>query len=94
MPAAVAVHHEQLSTGSDARRRIVEFSRNRDLYVRKHHGRLTAFTVRALTAWAYALRAIGATVLPGHNAKRYRLHARYSLFPSRGEGIREAATTE
>ena len=30
VPAARVVHHEQLSTGVSARRRIVEFSRNRD----------------------------------------------------------------
>ena len=94
VPEAKVIHREQLSSGGDARRRIVEFSRNRDLYMRKHHGRLAAFTVRALTAWAYALRAIAATLLPGRDAERYRLHARYSLFPSSGEGIRETATTE
>ena len=33
-------------------RRIVEFARNRDTYVRKHHGRLAALAVRALTAWS------------------------------------------
>jgi hypothetical protein len=94
VPSAKVIHREQLSSGADAERRIVEFSRNRDLYMRKHHGRLAAFTVRALTAWAYALRAIAATLLPGRDAERYRLHARYSLFPSSGEGIRETATTE
>ena len=37
VPAAVAVHHEQLSTGKVPERRIVELSRNRDRYMRKHH---------------------------------------------------------
>ena len=37
-PDAVAVHHEQLSTGGVPERRIVEFARNRDRYMRKHHG--------------------------------------------------------
>ena len=39
VPAAEAVHHDQLTTDlRRARRRIVEFHRNRDLYMRKHHG--------------------------------------------------------
>ncbi len=37
VPSAVAIHHEQLSTGAVPERRIVELSRNRDLYMRKHH---------------------------------------------------------
>ena len=37
VPQAVAVHHEQLSTGKVPERRIVELSRNRDRYMRKHH---------------------------------------------------------
>jgi GT2 family glycosyltransferase len=86
---AQAIHHEQLGTG--ATRRIVEFHRNRDRYMRKHHGRLQAAVVRVLTAWAYALRALAAVFMPGHDAARYRLHAVQALFPSRGEGIREAA---
>jgi GT2 family glycosyltransferase len=89
---AEAVHHEQLSTDlASASRRIVEFHRNRDRYMRKHHGRAQAFVVRLLTAWAYALRALAATALPGRDASRYRLHAVQALFPRRGEGIREAA---
>ena len=39
--------------------RIVEFHRNRDLYMRKHHSRAAALAVRVLTAWSYALRALG-----------------------------------
>jgi N-acetylglucosaminyl-diphospho-decaprenol L-rhamnosyltransferase len=91
VPAARVVHHEQLSTGDSARRRIVEFSRNRDLYMRKHHGRLAALLVRILTAWTYAVRALVSVVLPGRDARRYALHAYHSLFPRRGEGLREAA---
>ena len=37
VPRRVAVHHEQLSTGTVPERRIVELSRNRDRYMRKHH---------------------------------------------------------
>jgi hypothetical protein len=90
VPGAEAVHHDQLST--DLARglpRIVEFHRNRDLYMRKHHGRPAALAVRALTAWSYALRALVATVLPGQPARVYRAHARQALLPGRGEGIRD-----
>jgi hypothetical protein len=92
VPEARAIHHEQLSTDREAaERRIVEFHRNRDLYMRKHHGPAAAAVVRVLTAWPYLLRALAALVLPGHDARRYLLHARQALRPGRGEGIREAA---
>ena len=91
VPGARAIHHEQLSTGALPEKRIVELSRNRDRYMRKHHSRSSAALVRWLTAWTYSLRAVAATVLPGHNAARYRAHARASLHPDRGEGLREAA---
>jgi GT2 family glycosyltransferase len=92
VPAARAIHHEQLSTDlAAAGRRIVEFHRNRDLYMRKHHRAPAPLLVRLLTAWSYAVRALAATVLPGHDAARYRLHAVQALLPRRGEGIREAA---
>jgi len=72
VPAAVAVHDEQLSSDdAGERRRIVELARNRDAYMRKHHSPAAARTVRWLTAWAYALRALAAVVLPGHSARRY-----------------------
>jgi GT2 family glycosyltransferase len=92
VPAAEAVHHDQLSTDLvKGLPRIVEFHRNRDLYMRVHHGRVTAFAVRALTAWSYALRALAATVLPNQPARVYWAHARQALFPSRGESIRDRA---
>src|SRR3954465_15230148 len=91
VPSARAVHHEQLSTGSVPSRRIVEFSRNRDRYMRKHHSKLSAYAVRLLTAWTYAIRAVAALVLPGHNPKRYFKHVAATLFPRRGEGLREGA---
>ena len=91
VPAAAAVHHEQLSSDrSSGRRRIVEFHRNRDLYMRKHHGAAAAFAVRALTAFSYLPRAAAAVVLPGHDARHYLLHASQALHPH-GEGLREAA---
>jgi N-acetylglucosaminyl-diphospho-decaprenol L-rhamnosyltransferase len=92
VPAAEAVHHDQLATDlAKGLPRIVEFHRNRDLYMRKHHGRGAALAVRALTAWSYALRALAATVLPGQPAGVYRAHARQALFPSRGESLRDRA---
>jgi hypothetical protein len=91
VPDAVAVHHEQLSSDAVPERRIVELSRNRDLYMRKHHPPAAARAVRWLTAWSYALRALAALALPGHDARRYRSHVSATLHPERGEGLREAA---
>jgi N-acetylglucosaminyl-diphospho-decaprenol L-rhamnosyltransferase len=91
VPAAVAVHHEQLSTDAVGERRIVELARNRDLYMRKHHSERAALAVRLLTAWAYALRALAALVMPGHSPRRYWRHVTATLAPGRGEGLREAA---
>ncbi|HSK50293.1 MAG TPA: glycosyltransferase [Solirubrobacterales bacterium] len=90
VPGGEAVHHDQLST--DLARglpRIVEFHRNRDLYMRKHHSAAAALAVRVLTAWSYGLRALAATILPGQSAGVYRAHARQALFPGRGESIRD-----
>jgi N-acetylglucosaminyl-diphospho-decaprenol L-rhamnosyltransferase len=92
VPAARAVHHDQLSTDTAAmRRRIVEFHRGRDLYFRKHGMPVTRALWRACWTWAYLVRAAAALVLPGHDPRRYLLHARQQLMPGRGEGIREAA---
>jgi N-acetylglucosaminyl-diphospho-decaprenol L-rhamnosyltransferase len=92
VPGARAVHHEQLATDVGAGdRRIVEFHRNRDLYMRKHHGRLAAGIARPLQAWPYVLRALAAVFRPGHSSRHYLAHARQAMFPGRGEGIREAA---
>jgi N-acetylglucosaminyl-diphospho-decaprenol L-rhamnosyltransferase len=92
VPGARAIHHEQLATDPAAgERRVVEFHRNRDVYMRKHHSRAAAGCVRALTAWAYGVRAVAATLLPGYDSRWYLLHARCALRPSRGEGLREAA---
>jgi GT2 family glycosyltransferase len=91
VPAAQAIHHEQLSTGAVPERRIVELSRNRDRYMRKHHSAGAATTVRVLTAWAYAVRSVVAIALPGHDPRRYWRHVTATLRPERGEGLREAA---
>ena len=90
VPAAEAVHHDQLSTDlASGLPRIVEFHRNRDLYMRKHRSAGAALAVRALTAWSYAVRALAATVLPNQPTAVYRAHARQALLPGRGESIRD-----
>jgi N-acetylglucosaminyl-diphospho-decaprenol L-rhamnosyltransferase len=92
VPRARAVHHDQLSTDAAAmRRRIVEFHRNRDLYFRKHGMPVTRALWRVCWTWAYLVRAAAAVLLPGHDPRRYLIHARQQLMPARGEGIREAA---
>jgi len=92
VPGAEAIHHDQLSTDLAAGLpRIVEFHRNRDRYMRKHHGRLAALAVRGLTAWSYAVRALVATVLPGQPANVYWAHARQALFPASGSSIADKA---
>ena len=89
VPSARAVAHEP--PAYDPRRRIVELSRNRDRYMRKHHGLAAARVVRWLTALTYGIRALVALVLPGHEARRYARHATATLFPGRGEGLAESA---
>jgi hypothetical protein len=92
VPAAAAVHHDQLSTDLAAGLpRIVEFHRNRDLYMRKHGSRGGALAVRALTAWSYAVRAAVAAVVPGRPTRIYSAHARQALFPGRGQSLRQRA---
>ena len=91
VPEAVAIHHEQLSTATVSEPRIVELARNRDLYMHKHHSPGAARAVRWLTAWSYAVRALVALVLPGHSPKRYWRHVTATLWPGRGQGLREAA---
>jgi N-acetylglucosaminyl-diphospho-decaprenol L-rhamnosyltransferase len=92
VPGARAVHHDQLGTDPGSmRRRIVEFHRNRDLYFTKHGMTATRLVWKLCWTWAYLVRALAAAVLPGRDPRRYLLHARQELMPSRGEGIREAA---
>lgn len=92
VPSARALHHDQMASDlGGARRRIVEFHRNRDRYLRKHRGRPTAVLLRPLLAFPYLLRAAAALVIPGRDARRFWIHARQALRPGRGEGIREAA---
>ncbi len=91
MPEAEAIHHEQLATGAVPERRIVELARNRDLFMRKHHSAGAARAVRWLTAYSYAVRALAALALPARDPRRLWRHVVASLFPARGEGLREAA---
>jgi N-acetylglucosaminyl-diphospho-decaprenol L-rhamnosyltransferase len=92
VPGARAIHHEQLSSDAEqSERRIVEFARNRDRYMRKHHSPAAAATVRVLSAWTYGVRAAAAAVMEEQDPARYARHAYYSLAPSRGEGLAEAA---
>ncbi len=91
VPQARIVHREQLSHGAAERRRIVEFSRNRDRFVRKHAGRGAALAMRVSSAFAYLMRSLAALLLPRRRAGRYLRHAYHSLFPGHGEGLREAA---
>jgi hypothetical protein len=94
VPAAEAIHHDQLSTDLAAGLpRIVEFHRNRDLYMRKHHGGAAAFVVRVLTAWSYAVRTIAAAVTPNRSPRIMWAHARQALLPNRGTSLRDRATT-
>jgi GT2 family glycosyltransferase len=91
VPAAEAIHHDQLSTDlTKGLPRIVEFHRNRDRYMRVHHGRGAALAVRLLTAWSYAVRALAATILPAQPARIYAAHARQALLPNRGTSIADA----
>jgi N-acetylglucosaminyl-diphospho-decaprenol L-rhamnosyltransferase len=87
---AVVVHHEQLSSGGDARR-IVQFHRGRDLYMRKHHSGAAVVACRMLWSLSYLMRTAIAMVRPGAGVGPYLLHARQALRPWRGEGIAEAA---
>jgi GT2 family glycosyltransferase len=92
VPAARAVHHDQLSTDPAAmERRIVEFHRGRDRYFRKHGMPATRLLWTICWTWAYFVRAVAALALPGRDPQRYLLHARQQLRPRRGSGLREAA---
>jgi N-acetylglucosaminyl-diphospho-decaprenol L-rhamnosyltransferase len=92
VPSARAIHHDQMAQdAAGSERRIVEYHRGRDRYLRKHLGRARAALLRPLLALPYLVRTVAALVLPGHSPRRYWRHARQALLPGRGEGIREAA---
>ena len=79
VPAAVAVHHEQLV---HRRRRRAQDRRtgtqSRPLYAQAPLG-CCAAAVRWLTAWSYAVGALAALVLPGRTAGRYWRHVTATL---------------
>jgi GT2 family glycosyltransferase len=87
---AIVVHHEQLSSGGDPRR-IVQFHRGRDLYMRKHHSLPAVLACRVLWSLSFLARALIAGIRPGVSAGSFLLHARQSLRPGSGAGIAEAA---
>jgi GT2 family glycosyltransferase len=92
VPEAQAIHHEQLATDRSAgARRVVQFHRGRDMYMRKHHSPVVRLLARVLWAWSYVPRALVATFSSRHDSGTYWLHARCALRPARGEGMREAA---
>ena len=92
VPGARAKHHDQLSTDLAAGLpRIVEFHRNRDLFMRKHSNPAAAAAVRVLTAWAYGVRAVIARVRRHPEAAVYRAHARQALRPRSGVSLRDRA---
>ena len=92
VPEARAKHHDQLSTDLAAGLpRIVEFHRNRDLFMRKHSNRAASIAVRVLTAWAYSVRAVIAGLRRRPEAPVYRAHARQALQPNRGVSLRDRA---
>jgi N-acetylglucosaminyl-diphospho-decaprenol L-rhamnosyltransferase len=93
VPRAHAIHHEQLATDRSAggRRRVVQFHRGRDLYMRKHHSRPVVLLSRLLWSLSYVPRAVAARFMRNQEPGTYWLHARQALRPGRGEGMREAA---
>lgn len=91
VPSARVYHREGLSHGDSAKRRIVEFHRGRDLYMKKHHGATQAAIVRLLVSVTYLERALAALLTRRHEPKRFLWHARAAIQPSWGVGLREAA---
>jgi GT2 family glycosyltransferase len=102
-PHASLVHHENATTTSVPERRIYQMERSRALYTRKHHGALGEYTVRGLTAAAFAARAGVAKALlavPGGTRlkpvdpaapARFMAHVRAALDPNAKPGIEDAA---
>lgn len=93
VPAARAIHHEQLTADRAGRaRRVVQFHRSRDQYMRKHHSLPAVLACRVLWAWSYVPRAVAAIFMPGRSPSYHWLHARRALRPrGGGEGMAEAA---
>lgn len=91
VPSARVYHREGLSHGASAKRRIVEFHRGRNLYMKKHHGAVQAAIVRALVSLTYLERALASAITRRHDPQRFLWHARAAIQPSWGQGLRESA---
>jgi GT2 family glycosyltransferase len=88
VPEALVVHNETADVERPRRvRRIVQFHRSRDLYMRKHHSNAVRLVCRPLWAWPYLPRAAAALLVPGEDAGLYLLHARQALLPGSGVGM-------
>ena len=90
VPEAKVIHHEQLSTGATPSGGSSSSRATATSTCESTTGGSAAFAVRVLTAWTYSLRAAARWCCRAAIRKRYRLHARYSLRPNSGSGIREA----
>ena len=91
-PGARAIHHDQLSTDAAAmRRRIVEFHRGRDRYLRRTCRPSRGCSGRDAGRGPISSARPRRRCFPGRDPARYLLHARQQLRPGRGEGLREAA---
>jgi GT2 family glycosyltransferase len=90
VPEARAVKHAPPAVGDIPQRRIVEASRGRDRYMRKHHSAVAAFAVRVLSAWTFGWRSVRALPRPP-DRRRHARQAVAALLPGRGEGLAEAA---
>ena len=62
-PHASLVHYENATTSGVPERRIYQMERSRAIYTRKHHGAVGEYTVRGMTAAAFATRAAVAKAL-------------------------------
>ena len=66
VPSARAIHHDQMAQdAAGAERRIVEYHRGRDRYLRKHLGRVRAVLLRPLLALPYLLQGSRSRGPPG-----------------------------
>ena len=102
-PHASLVHYENATTSGVPERRIYQMERSRAIYTRKHHGAVGEYTVRGMTAAAFATRAAVAkallTVPGGSRVKQldpsapaqFMTHVRAAVDPDAKPGIEEAA---
>ena len=93
VPAARAIHHDQLNTDLAARRGGGSWSSTATATstCASTTARRPRLAVRALGGVVYLACALAARSRPGHDPRRYLVNVRQELSPGRGEGIREAA---